>query len=134
VSKARWRRWAQPLLIAPLLFFALSASSHLEIRCALTGVVVPACCPEGADPAPAEIPQHPSISERDCCDRSLVTADKLPAGAPERGLERAPVAVGSLARLTVERRIPSSGALNARTVGQWASAPPPFLLTHAFLI
>ena len=120
--------------MVPVLVFVLSASSHLEIRCALTGLVMPACCPEAA-PTLAQRPQHASIGERDCCDRTIVATDKLPATGPASALEKAPLPLGRLVPSLVAEAIPAFVAPKGRTsLGPARSSPPPYLLTHAFLI
>jgi hypothetical protein len=122
------------LLVAPVLVFAFAASSHLEIRCALTGLVMPDCCP-GAEPAFAPAPKHASMSERDCCQRTVVAAAKLPLASSEPGFQGAPLAVGRPLPLLLEQAVPSLEARHIRTdSGSLASSPPAFLLTHAFLI
>jgi hypothetical protein len=132
--KARWKRWARALLVVPLLAFALSASSRLEIRCALTGLLMPDCCPEAAPVPPAPAPQHASISERDCCERTVIATDKLPATGPEAALELAPLAVGRVAPLPADGVFPALKRAARASLGRARSSPPPFLLTHAFLI
>lgn len=120
--------------MVPVLAFGLSASSHLEVRCALTGLLMPACCPE-AEPTLAQRPPYASISERDCCERTVVATDKLPATGPESAVEHAPLPLGRLAPSVVVEAIPAFVARKGRTsFGPARSSPPPYLLTHAFLI
>ena len=134
VAKARWTRWLRALFVVPVLVFVLSASSHLEIRCALTGLVMPACCPDAA-PTLAQRSQHASIGERDCCDRTVVATDKLPATGPTSALAKAPLPLGRLVPSLVVAANPAFAAREGRPdVGPARSSPPPYLLTHAFLI
>jgi len=134
VAKAGWTRWLRALFVVPVLVVGLSASSHLEIRCALSGLLMPACCLE-AEPTLAQRPQHASIGERDCCDRTVVATDKLPATGPESTLEQTPLPIGRLAPSLVVEAIPAFAARKGRTsLGPARSAPPSYLLTHAFLI
>lgn len=134
MGRARWTRWLRALFVVPVLVFVLSASSHLEIRCALTGLVMPACCPEAA-PTLAQRPQQASIGERDCCDRTIVATDKLPATGPASALEKAPLPLGRLVPSLLAEAIPAFVAPKGRTSrGPARSSPPPYLLTHAFLI
>jgi hypothetical protein len=134
MARVRWTRWLRALFVVPVLVFVLSASSHLEIRCALTGLVIPACCPEGA-PTLAQRPQHASIGERDCCDRTVVATDKLPATGPASALEKAPLPLGRIVPSLVGEANPAFAAREGRPdVGPARSSPPPYLLTHAFLI
>ncbi|HVV51798.1 MAG TPA: hypothetical protein VHO06_19175 [Polyangia bacterium] len=134
VRKRRWRGWLRALFVAPVLAFALSASSHLEVRCALTGILVPDCCP-GAEQPLAQLQQHASISERDCCERAVVATTKLPAASPETGLKGPSLAVGRLPPALLEEAAPSLGARDVRIdSGSFASFSPPYLFTHALLI
>jgi hypothetical protein len=136
--KPRWKHWARALLVVPLLLFALTASSRLEVRCALTGLLVPDCC-LGTGPAPAPPQQQASIGGRDCCERTLVANDKLLAAGPEASLDEAPLPVG---RVVPEPAAGVFASLQRSGNPLWraclgparASAPAPFLLTHAFLI
>ena len=132
--KARWTRWLRALFVVPVLAFALSASTHLEVRCALTGLLMPDCCPE-AEPQLVQPAPHASMSERDCCDRMVVATDRLPAAGPEPGLQKAPPLLGRLLPSALLEAAPAFEARAAGTsFGPARSSPPPYLLTHAFLI
>ncbi len=134
MATARSTRWLRALFVVPVLVFVLSASSHFEIRCALTGLMMPACCPEAA-PTLAGRPQHASIDERDCCDRTVVATDKLPATGPESALDKAPLPTGRLVPSLIVEAIPAFAARTDRPGrGPARSSPPPYLLTHALLI
>ena len=130
VAKARWTRWLRALFVVPVLVFVLSASSHLEIRCALTGLVMPACCPEAA-PTLTQRPQQASIGERDCCDRTVVATDKLPAiGRASALREGSPAAPP--ARPFVGRRGEARVRCAGRSARGWAGAfIAAALLAHA---
>ena len=119
------------LFVAPVLVFALSASSHLEIRCALTGLLMPDCCPESEQPL---VQPHTSIGERDCCERTLVATAKIPAAGPESGLKTAPVVVGRLLASLFGDAVCSREPRDVRTCIGSSRASPPYLLTHALLI
>jgi hypothetical protein len=120
--------------VVPVLLFGLSASSRLEVRCALTGLVMPDCCPE-AEPALARPEQHASISERDCCNRTVVATDKLPVASPEPGLKRAPPVISRLVPSVLAEAVPAFDVRTAGTnPGPARSSPPPYVRSHAFLI
>jgi hypothetical protein len=131
MSAARSTRWLRALLIVPVMAFGLAAASRLEVRCALTGLVVRACCLE-VEPTLTQAPRQASIGERDCCDRTLVATDKTPAADPESALAMAPIPV---ARLTQTFAVEFLSALRVPPGPRPAwSTPPPYVLTHAFLI
>jgi len=132
--KARCKRWARALLVLPVLVFALSASSRLEVRCALTGLVVPECCPETGAAAPAPAPQQATISERDCCERTVLATDKLPVAGSEVALDEAPPAIGRVVPWPVSGAFAASQRTSRAWLGPARASAPPFLLTHAFLI
>lgn len=68
------RRWVGLALLAPMLVFAVSASSFVGIRCRMSGMVsLDTCCPGGA---PDPVPHQSSIEEAGCCERVVVEAAK----------------------------------------------------------
>jgi hypothetical protein len=138
VTVAPGTRWLRALLVAPVLVFALGASSHLAVRCTITGVVLPeSCCPEVADLAPPSLPAQASVGDPGCCEWVTVATVRIPAAGAESLCARpaqAPVAQATpLAVLVADRPAPSPHAdrLAVRPPG---SSPPLYVATHAFLI
>jgi hypothetical protein len=131
-------RWLRALLVAPVLVFALGASSHLAIRCTLTGVLMPeSCCPDVADAAlPAPIP-GPSVSGPGCCERVTVATARIPAaGSQSIGPRMAQLPISHaipLAANVVDRASTRSQSYRLAT---WTpgSSPPLYVVTHSFLI
>ena len=135
VKRNRLRRWLGALLLAPVLAFAVSASSFSALRCSITGMLVAeSCCPSTAEGGPSAVPSRlDSIGDQDCCLRVVVAMDKIPAAGAEGG----PALVASLpdpspvrALHLADRRPPAGGALVTKPPG----GPPVFLLTCSFLI
>jgi hypothetical protein len=127
-------RWLRALLVAPVLVFALGASSHAAVRCTLTGLLVPeSCCPDVADPAPSQ----PSIGDPGCCERVTIASARIPAAGPQ-SLRARPT------EPTLSRAIPLPAFVAERTARQPlaqrradrppGSSPPLYVLSHAFLI
>jgi len=120
--------------VAPVLVFALSASSHLEIRCALTGLLTPNCCPEADQPL-VHPQRYASISERNCCERTIVATAKLPVASSKVVPQKVPPAMARLSPPLRGEAALSYGAQDLPGNSPWfAAAAPPYLLTHAFLI
>jgi hypothetical protein len=135
---ARRTRWLRALLVAPVLVFALGASSHLAIRCTLTGLLMPeSCCPEVSDLAPPAAPTQPSVDDAGCCERVTVATARIAATGLDslraRPIQPSISCATPLALLVAARPAPPPHAdrLAARPSG---SAPPLYVVTHAFLI
>ncbi len=138
VKRNRLRRWLGALLMAPVLAFAVSASSFSALRCSLTGMLVAeSCCPSAAESGPPAVPSRlDSIGDPSCCLRVVVAMDKIPAaGAP--GAKHVSALVASLPDLPPVRalhlacwRPAAGGALVTKPPG----GPPVFLLTRSLLI
>jgi hypothetical protein len=135
VVVARRTRWLRALLVAPVLVFALGASSHLAIRCTITGVLMPeSCCPDVSDPTPAP---HASVDDAGCCERVTVATARIPAAGPQ------PLRVGPaqpsisyatpLAALVADRPPPPLHA-DRRAARPPGSSAPLYVVTHAFLL
>jgi hypothetical protein len=134
---SRRTRWLRALLVAPVLMFALGASSHLAVRCTMTGLVMPESCrPEIIDPSPAA-PGQPSLEEAGCCEQVTIATARIPAAGSESLRARPAPAPISLARplalLVADRpaSVPTADRRAARPPG-WSS--PLYVVTHAFLI
>lgn len=138
VVVARRTRWLRAVLVAPVLVFALGASSHLAVRCTITGVLMPeSCCPDLSDAAPpASVPQA-SVSDPGCCERVTVVMTRIPAGGSQSFGPRTAQPPSShaipLAANVVDRTSARSQSyrLEARPPG---SSPPLYVFTHSFLI
>ena len=131
---ARGTRWLRAALVAPLLAFALTASSHLAIRCTLTGVLMAeSCCPQATGPAiPAAPDREATLRDTTCCERVTVATAKAPATGVEPARLRpmsAPIAFVIATRVDATRPAPS--VRGARPPGD---APPLYVVTHSFLI
>ena len=133
---ARGTRWLRAALIAPLLAFALSASSHLAVRCTVSGVLMPeSCCPDATSPA---VPGTPgagaTLRDADCCQRVTVATAKAPAAGV--GPARLWVASLPIASVTAVARRPAADrpAAAVRAVRAPGEAPPLYVATHSFLI
>jgi hypothetical protein len=139
MASLRRARWIGAALLAPLLALAVLATSHVALRCSLTGVIMSASsCPLGADEESGKQPVgQASIAAPGCCERVIVTIGKVPATASGRAPEcPIPSATSAVAPF------PSVVDVFAQ---QWhgrvlrAAQPlgidaPPFLLKHSFLI
>ncbi|HXT97676.1 MAG TPA: hypothetical protein VN853_15350 [Polyangia bacterium] len=136
MSNARWTRWLRAVFVAPMLVFALSTSSHFALRCALTGLLMPDCCPE-ADATTSQPAPQASIGEPGCCERTVVATSKLPATGPAT---RCPAPIFAVARLDAASAGDIGAAFEARdartkpTRGPARSFPPRYLLACSFLI
>jgi len=136
MSGLRQARLLCAIVLAPVIAFAVGASSTLALRCSLTGrLIAEPCCPEAAREAAGNPPAHASIVGADCCERVVVSSEKLPAIAGERALEAgaSPPVAAVPAPLAAMPPAPSrrAPAWRARPPG---TAAPAFLLSHAFLI
>jgi hypothetical protein len=141
VKIGRGTRWLRAALVAPVLVFALGASSHLAVRCTLTGILMPeSCCPDAADVAdlapPAPAPQ-PSVGDPGCCEQVTIATARIPAaGVESRGARPAqtPISVAApLASIVVDRTATPPGVVRRAARPPGASLPL-YVVTHAFLI
>jgi hypothetical protein len=126
------------LLVAPVLVFALGASSHSAVRCTMTGLLMPeSCSPAVADLAPPDPAPRASIDDAGCCEWVTVTTARIPATGSE-SLRAQPIqpqiAQAILpSRLLAERpSIPPP--VDRRAVRPPGTQPPLYVVTHAFLI
>jgi hypothetical protein len=130
-------RWLRALLVAPVLVFALGASSHLAIRCTITGLLTPeSCCPEIADPPPAPA-QDPSVGDPGCCERVTVATDRIPAAGPKSlsAWHTQPPIFRATTLATLVAAGPSTPPhAERRAARPPGSSPPLYLVTHSFLI
>jgi hypothetical protein len=134
---SRRTRWLRALLVAPVLVFALGASSHLAVRCTMTGLLMPESCrPEITDQAPTA-PAQSSLEEAGCCEQVTVATARIPAtGSESLHAPPAPSPISqttTMALLATDRPMPAPAAARRAT---WppASSPPLYVATHAFLI
>ena len=139
MSSFRQARLLCAIIIAPMLVLAVGASSSLALRCSLTGRLVAAtCCPEAAGEGAENPPAHASITDAGCCERVVVSSEKLPAIAAERTLQAGAAPGVALAvvlsPVATLPRAPSSPARAMRAARPPGVPTPAFLLTHAFLI
>ncbi|HEY4187548.1 MAG TPA: hypothetical protein VGP07_20895 [Polyangia bacterium] len=132
-------RWLSTVLMVPVLAFVVAASSHLALRCSLTGtLMVEPCCPDGAEGE--QPPAHDSIAARSCCERLVVSAGKLPAtfSAGEEPLARAGLFVVAWAWPAPSRPLAPTVRPSCEQVSRSGWPPsisaPSFLLKRSFLI
>ncbi len=132
-------RWLRAALVAPLLVFALSASSHVAFRCTMTGLLMPElCCPSGAaDTSDAPSAAQATIDDPGCCERLVTTNVKVPAtmsasASPHDVRLFVRVALASPPALAPPTLL--SDGPRARTAGPPHLAAPVFLLKRSFLI
>lgn len=129
-------RWLRALLVAPVLVFALGASSHLAVRCTITGALMPeSCCPEARDPTPPPAPQS-SVDDAGCCERVTVATARIPAAgaqSSEARLAQPTIACAKPVALRAADRPPPLLA-HGRAVRPPGSSRPLYVVTHAFLI
>jgi len=139
MASLRRARWIGAALLAPLLALAVLATSHVALRCSLTGAIMSeSSCPLGADEESEKQPVgHASIAAPSCCERVILTIGKVPATAsgraPECPIPSATFAVApfpSVVDLFAHR--PHGRVL--RAVQPLGIDAPPFLLKHSFLI
>ena len=121
--------------MAPVLAFAVSASSFSALRCSLTGMLVAeSCCPSAAESGPPAVPSPlDSVGDPSCCLRVVVAMDKIPAaGAP--GAKHVSALVASLPDLPPGTGSPSRllASGRGRHVGDEAARRPPGLSAHPF--
>jgi hypothetical protein len=139
VRLSRRTRLLRALLVAPVLVFALGASSHSAVRCTMTGLLMPenSCSPAVADLAqPAPAPRA-SIDEAGCCEWVTVTTARIPATGSEllRSQPIQPQIAHAIlpSRLLAERpSIPPPA--DRRAVRPPGTQPPLYVVNHAFLI
>jgi hypothetical protein len=133
----RRTRWLRALLVAPVLVFALGASSHLAVRCTMTGLLMPeSCAPEVSNPAPAA-PAHPSVEEAGCCEQVTVATARIPAAGSEslRAYPvSSPISQTTFRALLVADRPATRSTVDRRAARPPGSSPPLYVATHAFLI
>ena len=134
---ARRTRWLRALLVAPVLAFALGASSHLAIRCTITGLLMPeSCCPDVSDLTPAPAPQ-PSVDDAGCCERVTVATARIPATGSD-SLHARPVQLSALQAtplaVLIADRPPLRPHADRRASRPPGSAPPLYVVKRAFLI
>ena len=126
------------LLVAPVLVFALGASSHLAARCTMTGLLMPeGCSPAVADLAPPSPAPRAAIDDAGCCEWVTVATARIPAAGSE-SLRSQPIqpqiAHAMLpSRLLAERPLIPPPA-DRRAVRPPGTQPPLYVVTHAFLI
>lgn len=134
---SRRTRWLRALLVAPVLVFALGASSHLANRCTMTGLLMPEDCrPEISDGTPAA-PAHSSLEEAGCCERVTVATARIPAAgseSPSAHPAQFPLSQTTAVALLVASRPAPRPAPARRAVRPSGSSPPLYVATHAFLI
>jgi hypothetical protein len=139
--RLRRTRWLCAILVAPVLAFAVTASSYLALRCAMTGTLVASsCCPDPAT-APEDVPapEPDSMAGAPCCDPTVVSTDKLPTLMPDRASIRvvlaavtAPVALAA-PQVALRPRAARGPVWRDERTSDRSSAPR-YVLTHAFLI
>jgi hypothetical protein len=138
VRISRRTRWLRALLVAPVLVFALGASSHLAARCTMTGLLMPeSCSPAVADLAPPSPAPRAAIDDAGCCEWVTVTTARIPATGSEslRARPIQPQAAQAIlpSKLLAER--PSIPPPADRRSGRCPGAHPPlYVVTHSFLI
>jgi len=132
VRRARWLRVA---LVAPVLAFALTASSQFAIRCTLTGLLIPeSCCPASADPArPVTPDSQAALRDADCCERVTVAIDKAPVTGAEPW-RAADVPVTSVIAAMAPSPTVARPVNRARAARPPGASPPLYVATHSFLI
>jgi hypothetical protein len=135
----RRARWLGALLIAPVLVFAVAASTYLGLRCRVTGMIaLDSCCPQAAEEASSDstFPEQATVGDAGCCDRLVVTVSKIPGATSERGLEISARPVTAIVAPPERIDLPSllSVGWTRRTAQPPGVAPPAFLLRHSFLI
>ena len=133
---ARRTRWLRALLVAPVLVFALGASSHLALRCTMTGLLMPeSCSPETADLVPLAAPVQASVGAPGCCERVTVATARIPAGGSQSlQLDHLPLSQATPLALLLADRPPAPARADRRTARAPGSSPPLYVVTHAFLI
>jgi hypothetical protein len=137
VRVSRRARWLRALLVAPVLVFALGASSHLAVRCTMTGLLMPESCrPEVSDLGPTA-PAHSSVEEAGCCEQMTVATARIPAAGSESLLahpDASPISQTTpVALLVADPPMPPPAAAG-RAAWRPGSSPPLYVATHAFLI
>jgi hypothetical protein len=133
---SRRTRWLRALLVAPVLVFTLGASSHLAVRCTLTGLLMPeSCCPDVADPAPAPVPQT-SVDDPGCCERVTVATARIPAAGSQslRARSVQPLICQAAPLAWAAARPSTPPHAERRAARPPGSSPPLYLVTHSFLI
>jgi hypothetical protein len=135
---ARGTRWLRAVLVAPVLVFALGASSHLAVRCTMTGLLMPESCrPEVSDLTPPAPAPQPSVEDAGCCEQVTVATARIPAAGSQslRGHpSQSSISQATPVALLVLRppvSPPGADRPEARPPG---SSPPLYVVTHAFLI
>jgi hypothetical protein len=131
---ARRTRWLRAVLIAPVLVFALGASSHLAVRCTMSGLLMSESCgPQIGDLTPPAPAPQPSVGEAGCCERVTVATARIPAAGSEslHAPAQFPLSQATPVALLVARRPPPSADRRAARPPGW---PPLYVVTQAFLI
>jgi hypothetical protein len=132
----RQTRWLRALLVAPVLVFALGASSHLAVRCTITGLLTPeSCCPEVGDPTLAPAPQS-SVDDPGCCERVTVATARIPAAGQSLRAwpTQPPISQGTPLAALVAARPPTPPHAERRAARPPGSRAPLYVVTHSFLI
>ena len=130
--------WLCAILLAPVLTFAVAATSYHALRCSMTGgLVATSCCPEPTT-APDDAPPHSSLADAPCCEPTLISTGKIPTlatdGAPAHVLSKA-VSLSVAAMPLPTPRSPAPFRPDARGEGPpRRGSTPPYVLRHAFLI
>jgi len=131
-------RWLRALLVAPVLLFALGASSHSAARCTMTGLLMPeSCSPATADLAPPGLASRAAIDDAGCCEWVTVTTARIPATGSES--LRSPPIQPQIAQAILPSKLlagrPSiPPPAERRAVRPPGTQPPLYLVIHAFLI
>jgi hypothetical protein len=138
VRLSRRTRWLRALLVAPVLVFALGASSHSAVRCTMTGLVMTESCSAAvADLAPQDPAPQASIGEAGCCERVTVTTARIPATGSE-SLRSQPIqpqlAQAILPSKLLAERPSIQPPADRRAVQPPGTRPPLYVVIHAFLI
>jgi hypothetical protein len=139
MARLRRVRLLSAIVIAPLLAFAVGASSYLALRCSMTGrLVAESCCPRATDAGGGDSAfPHASTTDAACCESFVVSMGKVPATTCERMLDRPMWSVTALATpspASSDLCLRSWRGCALRTARPPGIAPPAFLLTHSFLI
>jgi hypothetical protein len=136
VRVSRRTRWLRALLVAPVLLFALGASSHLAMRCTMTGLLMPESCgPEVSDLTPPAPAPQPSVEEAGCCEQVTVATARIPASGSEPLRARpAQSAISQVIVALLADRPAPAPHVDRRAARPPGSSPPLYVVTHAFLI